>query len=374
MASLLLVFAMMLMMMSSGEMAEREFAVVAYLPEWRFMSANYDVICRLTSHLIMFSVEVGVPGEAAIVQKERLAPEALAAARAAAQKHGTKLLVCFGGNGRTGGFAKMAQKKKLRAGFIRALASFLEVQGFDGVDYNWEYPGATPGAGYADDDKVEREYADLAKLVEETRTALGPEKVITMAYYPDGRQEELLVKCVPHVDFLHSMAYDQPTKEHSSVAFAESALKKAKPYFQRKQTLGLPFYGRDMKGHWTTYEDLLKQISPFDANLDVVEDTYFNGVETIKRKVKRAIDSGIAGVMIWEVGQDCRLEPVSLAIGQLHVVTCPTPQASLLRAIHDAIRETNGVTLMGKNTSSLEERRQNTQNINTPDDNNKEEL
>ena len=37
----------------------------------------------------------------------------------------------------------------------------------------------------------------------------------------------------------------------------------------------------------------------------------FNGVKTMRAKVQYAIELNLGGVMIWEVGQDCRLEPVT---------------------------------------------------------------
>lgn len=40
----------------------------------------------------------------------------------------------------------------------------------------------------------------------------------------------------------------------------------------------------------------------------------FNGVKTIWAKTRLAAKLGLGGVMIWEVGQDCRLEPVRSAL------------------------------------------------------------
>ena len=39
-----------------------DFAVVAYLPEWRYEGANWDTICQHVSHLIIFSLEVAPSG------------------------------------------------------------------------------------------------------------------------------------------------------------------------------------------------------------------------------------------------------------------------------------------------------------------------
>ena len=50
-----------------------------------------------------------------------------------------------------------------------------------------------------------------------------------MAYYPDGRQEQILSRAgvEEHVDFVHSMAYDQPG-HHSTFSLAISTLKNAR--------------------------------------------------------------------------------------------------------------------------------------------------
>ena len=61
-------------------------------------------------------------------------------ARAAAAKHGTELLICFGGNSRTNGFPEMVADAGARQRFIATLTSFCREHGLDGVDYNWEYP------------------------------------------------------------------------------------------------------------------------------------------------------------------------------------------------------------------------------------------
>lgn len=118
----------------------RPFAVAAYLPEWRYEGANWDVIARHTSHLILFSLEVTEQG--GITQRGRLPrPELLRQALAAAERHGTAVLVCFGGNGRSRGFRRMVARAARRKRFVRALRKLLKETGLHGVDYNWEYPG-----------------------------------------------------------------------------------------------------------------------------------------------------------------------------------------------------------------------------------------
>merc|ERR1712216_470934 len=95
-----------------------------------------------------------------------------------------------------------------------------------------------------------------------------------------------------------------------------------------KLTVGLPFYGRSVTtGEWKSYEDLVQEHHPLDPKSDMVvgqtqEKISFNGPQTIADKTRVALEAGIAGVMIWEVGQDCRLVPVTHG-QKTHVRTCP---------------------------------------------------
>jgi GH18 family chitinase len=121
-------------------MAADGFSVASYLPEWRYEGANYDTICEHNSHLIIFSLEIAPDGH--ITALDRIPrDELMKNARVAADKHGTKLLICFGGNARSQGFSPMVAKASSRKKFLAELEALCEKYGFDGVDYNWEYPG-----------------------------------------------------------------------------------------------------------------------------------------------------------------------------------------------------------------------------------------
>ena len=67
--------------------------------------------------------------------------ELLELAIQAADEHGAELLVCFGGNGRSNGFSEMVRNDAARERFVRAAANLVAKHNFDGIDYNWEYPG-----------------------------------------------------------------------------------------------------------------------------------------------------------------------------------------------------------------------------------------
>ena len=55
--------------------------------------------------------------------------KAMVELRAAAAKHGTKLLLSLGGNARTNGFPTVAMDKKLRKKLVRTLVHFCDVNG-----------------------------------------------------------------------------------------------------------------------------------------------------------------------------------------------------------------------------------------------------
>jgi len=83
---------------------------LGYLPEWRFEGANWDVIARTVTHLLLFSLEPQPDGNFGAL--DRLPrPALLEEARTARDLHGTELLICFGGNGRSQGFSAMVRIK-----------------------------------------------------------------------------------------------------------------------------------------------------------------------------------------------------------------------------------------------------------------------
>ena len=337
----------------------RPFAVVGYLPEWRYSGASFDSLFEHLSHLIFFSVEPA--GDGSITGLDRLpSAEVLAAAQEARRTHGTRLLLCLGGNGRSNGFSYASRDPAARARLAASIADAVVRHGLDGWDANWEYPGFSFSGGYKVDEEVEKDWDGLATLLRESRTALQAafaaagrvdEPIITLAYYPDGRQERELAKrgLVAAVDLMHAMSYDAPGEDHSPLSLAEQVVANAREAGLPLSsiTLGLPFYGRNsVSGEWTTYEDLLGRHPRMVATRDRLKASTppgshlsFNGAGTIARKTALAVDEGMGGVMVWESGQDCRQRAVHRD-GVTHVRTCPDregEEASLHAAITRAL-------------------------------------
>ncbi len=313
-------------------------SVIGYLPEWRYGSFNFDTAAATVTHLLFFSLEPGPNGE--LLGMDRFPNTAtLLDARAAQKKHGKgkqRLVICFGGNGRSTHFAAMSRNADSRSNFVKNVADLLERKKLDGVDINWEYPGFAFGAGYADN--FEDEWKHFAQLMRDLRAGLV-DKVLTLAYYPDGKQEGLLVKLAihDHVDLMHAMSYDAPGPQHSPLSLAQRVIDNAVAAGLpiAKVAIGVPFYGR--KGNdWVTYEDIVQLHKPLAPQTDSVDGIGFNGKETIRRKTLLARQHG-AHVMVWELGQDCRIAPVTRN-DRTHGITCPNGDTdSLLSVIRDAL-------------------------------------
>jgi len=329
----------------------KSFALVGYMPEWRHEGADFPRLAQHLTHLILFSLEVSPQGD--LIGADRLPrKEILKEAQAAFKKEGSKLLVCFGGNGRSSGFSGTVRNENSRGQFVKNLVKLLDKYELDGVDYNWEYPGYSMGRGYMPEEEVLRDYEGLANLLKDTKKAFeGSSREVTVAYYPDGKQESLFIKTgvLEYTDLIHSMSYDQGGSNHSPKELAEKTIKLAKTAGLPlgKLCLGVPFYGRNNEnGDWTTYEDIVQAVKLRDSQdkATIKKDgkkvkVGFNGRATLQWKTKLALDEGLGGLMIWEVGQDCRVKEVKRG-PTAHVVTCPKgEESSLLAAISDTRNE-----------------------------------
>jgi GH18 family chitinase len=105
------------------------------------------------------------------------------------------------------------------------------------------------------------------------------------------------------VDRVHLMAYDhdfpQATME-KTVADLDRLIGWGCP--PGKIALGVPFYGRNQQGNARTYRELVD----LDANstTDQIDGYAFNSRDTVARKTELSLQRGLAGMMIWEIGQD----------------------------------------------------------------------
>lgn len=262
------------------------FRVVGYLPDYR----NFDrVPTRGLTDLILFSVTPTAKGD---LDLSRLKKMPWAKIRAFKTQQRVRLILCVGGWERSANFAAITASDELRQKFVGAVVKVCLDERLDGVDLDWEHP------------KNEAEQEGYAKLLADLHRAFEPHGLmlsVTIAGW-----QKLPAKAFDAVDWVNLMAYDHSGR-HSTLEGAQADVKKLLNLGvpSQKLTLGLPFYGRDKakSSREMIYRDIVAKHRP-EPNVDEVDNIYFNGPETIARKTKYAIDSGLAGVMIWELGQD----------------------------------------------------------------------
>jgi chitinase len=279
------------------------FHVVGYLPDYR--TASFDAgQAKYLTDLIYFSAEPEASGE---LNRKRLRPEALRMLRRVKDEQKVRLLLCVGGWDRSAAFAELAASPRARQRFADTLTAFCTDNQFDGIDLDWEHPAN------------EAQQKDYAALLAEVKKAFAPRRLLLTIAMAGWQQ--LPADAFVAVDRVHLMAYDARGR-HSTPEFAEAEvgrlLKKQIP--PGKICLGLPFYGKSIDGRvrTLTYAQIVGKYRPA-ADVDEVDGVYFNGIQTVQRKTRYAREHKLAGVMVWEIGQDA------------------SDQHSLLRAIHQVV-------------------------------------
>lgn len=274
--------------LSAPAFAAEPFRIAGYLPDYR--AASYDLAhAKSLTDLIVFSAEPTAAGE---LDRSRLKNVPWEKLRAFKTKDRVRLILCIGGWNRSQHFATVATSAEKRKAFVAATVKACLDGRLDGVDLDWEHPAnAAEQDGYA-------------KLLDELRDAFRPHG-LTLAVTIAGWQK-LSREAFAAVDWINVMAYDHDG-QHSTFDGAKADVQKLVDQGapKAKITLGLPFYGRDPKtrDRTLTYREIVAKNAPA-ADVDEVDGVYFNGPATIGKKVDFAKSEKLAGVMVWELGQD----------------------------------------------------------------------
>ena len=251
-------------------------------------------------------------------------------------------------------FSNMVSTEANRKTFINNLFGFMRKHGFDGVDFDWEYPGAGDRGGKPEDGKNFVQFLKELDAINKDQ----PSKFVVSFTIPTSywylRHFDL--KAVDHVDFVNIMSYDlhgvwdanntigSKIYGHSNITEIDLALNLLwrNDVPANKLNLGLGFYGRSftltdtgctspgcgfrgggVKGACSGESGILSyreikaiikehNLKPhYDKEAGVKYITWnsdqwvsYDDAETFTQKIKFANDRGLAGLLIWAIDQD----------------------------------------------------------------------
>lgn len=223
---------------------------------------------------------------------------------AGARPQKVKVIAALGGQYTDKSFSKIAESDDTMNKFVDNVMALVDKYQLDGIDLDWEYPRFNSD-----------EPQKLVQLAKKFSVKLHQKgKLLTMAVSGKPKWGALAPdELYPLVDYFNIMAYDDIEQaSHSSYDFAVSCLNYwivDRKLPREKANLGLPTYGRNPKVVPPYYKDLISKGA--DPNADSFNGVYYNGINTIKKKVDLAMRN-VGGIMIWEINGDTDDDKTSL--------------------------------------------------------------
>ncbi len=304
----------------------QDFKVVGYFPYYRFEVVDKIDFTKIT-HLNLAFVNPDIDGNLSIGEMD-INP---IINQVQSENPDLKVFISLAGGGVTEEWRKAYDKwlkPENRSEFVHLLVDYMQLHKLDGIDVDLEW------------DMVNENYSPFVIELRDSLKFHGKE--ITAAFPGTHRYSDLSEEALNAFDVINLMAYDKtgPWRPndpgpHSPESFAIESIDywRNQGVGDEKITLGVPFYGWDftdqnnVKGF--TFGSMVSEDENF-AYKDRVGERYYNGIPTIQSKTYYALNQ-IAGVMIWEIGQD--------AFGT-------SSEFSLLSAI-DYVVKTNSLPITG---------------------------
>ncbi|KAI0436524.1 carbohydrate-binding module family 18 [Xylaria telfairii] len=360
---------------SGGDVQKR---IIGYYEAWvaqrkcNGMSISQIPVNALT-HL-HFAFAYIVPGSYEVVPMDGVDEALLSEFTGVKSKNpGLKAIISIGGwtfsdNGTATQplFGEIVSNTGNRKKFISNLLSFMRQYAFDGVDFDWEYPGATDRGGQKEDG------ANFVTLLKELRQAFDDEpgeySIAFTAPTSYWYLRNFDLSAVDHVDWINIMSYDlhgvwdaqNPIGNNVLAHTNITEIKLALDLLWRNEipaskiNLGLGFYGRSFQlsdpsctkpgcqfkggaspgpctansGTLAYFEimDLIdeKNLKPYydkDAQAKYIvwdNDQWvsYDDEDTFKAKIDFANKLGLGGLLIWSIDQDTqKLDALKAVLG-----------------------------------------------------------
>lgn len=339
--------------------------VSAYLATWQHDAgtpySNWgaltekDIDWDTITHLIYFALPIDKSGRIGSsldpAKRRNLNTDRLQSIVPAAHKNDTKILFSVGGSGSYESFSS-AIKFENRRQFINTIADFIKKYGFDGVDLDMEPIREKDFNNYRQ--FVSELHAEFSNM----RTRNGEVPMITIAALKGRKVSQLYARVQQYVDQINIMTYDMAQAWEGWQAWHNSALYSDGVTFDKtgeemsninqkveialsegidrqKLGIGIDFYGYiwhsvHYLGKWESWpeEDLsimersggvpyyelhnrfdldrARWDSSAQAPYLNVEDpkafVTFDNERSVRRKIRYAVEKGLGGVILWELG------------------------------------------------------------------------
>jgi chitinase len=303
---------MVLMMpMQAGKHKDGGPVVAAYVTGWNEFKELPD--CSVLTHINYAFGKVNETYDGVTIQH----PERLRQLVELKKNHEIYIVLSIGG-WTAGGFSEMASTHKRRKAFANDCKRIVKEYGLDGIDIDWEYPSCSEAGISSSPDDID----NFTLLMKELRKTLGKEYLLSCATVADAKFVDF--KAIePYVDLVNIMMYDvgNPPYHHASLyrsdmsgrVTAEEALQAhldaGMPI--NKLVLGVPFYGRSVKGFGdTAYGALAKRSDVVRMWDDVAKVPYlvrdgefvctYEDAESLGWKCRFIKEKGMRGAMYWE--------------------------------------------------------------------------
>jgi GH18 family chitinase len=305
------ILVLVFVVMCSTAFAQRKYVgwSAGYLPNYANFSVS-KINWKCYTHVFWFSIN---PNSSGVVGG--LSATTAKSFTTACHQNNAKAIICVGGAGAANGFETATANSTILNTFVNSMVSFMQSNGFDGIDIDWEDDGNGMTAS---------RYLALFRGLNTALLKITPKPLLTAAvadYY-----STVSAPVYPYVDQMNIMSYyDLVSSSPQEVAaFTNKGVPKSK--------LGIG-YGYDTD----------KEVDgPNEAGNGP------NGNPTdINAKCLYSINNGCGGIMIWEID---RAPAVCDSVTAYYVNKNTTPvQPVLLSALHHGQRVTfavvnNGVT------------------------------
>lgn len=249
---------------------------------------------------------------------------------AAAHKNGVKAIISFGG-GEFKVTKKLMGNEANRKNLIKNIVLFMKEHHFDGFDSDWEPSWI--------DDKTEMEAVNNAithhflDFMRDMRAALDSEfgkgaKSFSAAVLNQNNiyySEEKQIAHFPqngwwqYLDWVALMNYDNDLGAKHATLESVFGPEGSVAYWsgfgvpKGKLVVGVPFYARAGWGdEWLFYKDIVEMNASLSDSIDFIhydkgtgaKDYGYNGVMTVKAKVKAMKEHNLPGIMFWQLAGD----------------------------------------------------------------------